>query len=469
MHAPRPNASFIAPLAALLAAAAFSSTAVAQTCTPFWDGTIGTPGVTTSTYVGSLWKYNNKLIASGSFTDMASVANTAYIAQYDLTANTWSSVGGGLGSGISNAFGTSFSTFGNDLIVGGFFANAAGVADTKSIARWDGTAYHSLRTGWAFDSVNAVWSLLTTDAIGGQNRVYIGGGFDTIAGMPAGCIASWDGTTLRPLASSMTLVGINPIVPALATFDDGQGGGTQLYIGGRFSAVDGVPANMIARWNGTTWSAVGTTLVPRNAAAEIDTMLVFDDGTGPALYVGGTNLRVNGEVINRATAKWNGTTWSAVGQALTGRTWSLAAFDDGAGTKLYAAGTQAGVGFIYRLEGGTWVPVDGGASAQAFRLFVDGNTMYVGGSFTSVGGQAANRIVARRGCVPVTRCLADVAGAGPSGTTPDGIVDGSDFVAFINSFSAGDVAVDPIADVVRDSIIDGDDFIAFINAFGAGC
>jgi len=30
-----------------------------------------------------------------------------------------------------------------------------------------------------------------------------------------------------------------------------------------------------------------------------------------------------------------------------------------------------------------------------------------------------------------------VAGGGDAGLTPDGIIDGSDFIAFINAFSAG--------------------------------
>jgi len=73
---------------------------------------------------------------------------------------------------------------------------------------------------------------------------------------------------------------------------------------------------------------------------------------------------------------------------------------------------------------------------------------------------------------------ADVAGGDPSG--PDGVVDGTDFIAFINSFAIGDASVDPLADVtgdvepgtgypIGDGTIDGSDFIAFINAFSAGC
>ncbi len=74
--------------------------------------------------------------------------------------------------------------------------------------------------------------------------------------------------------------------------------------------------------------------------------------------------------------------------------------------------------------------------------------------------------------VPV--CRADIVGAG--GPPGDGVVDGSDFIAFINSFSIGDPTIDPAADIsgpggspIPDGIIDGDDFIAFLNAFSAGC
>lgn len=58
-------------------------------------------------------------------------------------------------------------------------------------------------------------------------------------------------------------------------------------------------------------------------------------------------------------------------------------------------------------------------------------------------------------------CLADI--------NQDGVVDGSDFVAFINSFALGDVNLDAAADVVVDGTIDGNDFVAFINAFALGC
>lgn len=78
---------------------------------------------------------------------------------------------------------------------------------------------------------------------------------------------------------------------------------------------------------------------------------------------------------------------------------------------------------------------------------------------------------------PPPGCLADIAGSGPLGRDPDGVIDGTDFVAFINSYGVADPTIDPLADVAGagpigltpDGIIDGADFIAFINAFAAGC
>ena len=91
-----------------------------------------------------------------------------------------------------------------------------------------------------------------------------------------------------------------------------------------------------------------------------------------------------------------------------------------------------------------------------------GATYYlrVGSYAAADNGNGQLHLSATEIVVPPT-CLADV--------NADGVVDGGDFTAFINSFSAGDVAVDPIADVNLDGTIDGSDFIEFVNAFGAGC
>jgi hypothetical protein len=71
---------------------------------------------------------------------------------------------------------------------------------------------------------------------------------------------------------------------------------------------------------------------------------------------------------------------------------------------------------------------------------------------------------------------ADVAGAGYNGLYPDGIIDGNDFVAFVNAFSAGDLLADIAGEPqlgtpcgVPDGTVDGDDWICFTNNFSLGC
>src|SRR5205085_9909936 len=89
--------------------------------------------------------------------------------------------------------------------------------------------------------------------------LYAGGSFAMaggVAGTPG--IARWSGSTWSALGS-----GLNNTVMSLATFDDLSGSGTELYVGGYFTAPVGGAANsavQIARWNGA-WSAVGSGMV----------------------------------------------------------------------------------------------------------------------------------------------------------------------------------------------------------------
>ena len=70
-----------------------------------------------------------------------------------------------------------------------------------------------------------------------------------------------------------------PIVWALAVFDDG--GGPALYAGGYIEQADGQPANCIAKWNGTRWSALGRGMNDGVVLA----LASFDSG-GPQLITG---------------------------------------------------------------------------------------------------------------------------------------------------------------------------------------
>src|SRR5437870_2189668 len=105
--------------------------------------------------------------------------------------------------------------------------------------------------------------------------------------------------------------GVNGSVLATAVFDDGHG--PALYVGGSFNRAGAITAHSLARWNGLGW-------LDANAGGgntSIDALCVFDDGSGPALYAGGS-LTNMGDVPAANIAKWNGTSWSALGSGVDG-------------------------------------------------------------------------------------------------------------------------------------------------------
>src|SRR5580765_6399057 len=67
-------------------------------------------------------------------------------------------------------------------------------------------------------------------------------------------------------------------------------------------------------------------------------MTVFDDGGGPALYVGGTLTSASNFAVH-GIARWNGATWGEdLHGGVDGAVHALTVFDDGGGARLYAAG-----------------------------------------------------------------------------------------------------------------------------------
>lgn len=277
---------------------------------------------------------------------------------------------------------------GPSLFVGGSFTSA-GITTANFVARWNGTNW--LGVGGGVDSV--VYGLAIVDD-GGGPALYAGGEFIKAAGLPAQRVAKWNGTTW----SAVGTPGVNNTVRALAAYDDGAAPGQELYAGGDFTSAGSITTLAIARWNGAAWTTVG-----QGTNGEVLALASFDDGNGPALYAGGTFTTVAGKPIARI-AKWDGSEWSALGTGIPGATsgvFALTVFDDGSGPALYVGGdfTSAGgvaASRIARWNGTTWSALGAGVGDQvrAMCAFDDGNgpALYVGGWFTSAGGSPANRI-----------------------------------------------------------------------------
>src|SRR5207244_2405835 len=128
--------------------------------------------------------------------------------------------------------------------------------------------------------------------------------FKTAGGSAANYIAKWNGSSWSALGS-----GMDSSVLTLAV------SGSDLYAGGWFTAAGGNTVNYVARWNGGSWSAL--------ASVMYDMVFAGMDGgvhalavSGSDLYVGGTFTTAGGNSAN-SVAKWNGTNWSALGSGVT--------------------------------------------------------------------------------------------------------------------------------------------------------
>jgi len=200
---------------------------------------------------------------------------------------------------------------------------------------------------------NEVKALLVFDD-GGGPALYAGGYFKSAGGVAVNYIARWDGSSWTPLGSGL---GQSGVVNSLAVFDDG--GGPALYVGGGFLSPGGGPGNNIAKWDGSGWSPLGTGM-----DSWVDAMTVFDDGGGPALYAGGGFTSAGGVTVNHI-AKWDGSSWAPLGTGTDKSVYALAVFDDGSGPALHAAGgfLSAGGGtanHIAKWDGSSWSPLGSG-------------------------------------------------------------------------------------------------------------
>ena len=178
---------------------------------------------------------------------------------------------------------------------------------------------------------------------------------------------------------------LNGAVYALNTDDPGV-----LFAGGSFTSAGGhATASYLARWNGTTWSAVGSPHL--NGAVHA---IAYHAGK---VYAGGVFTNAGGNPNLDFVAVWNGHVWGPVcnsaGPLVTGNVNALQII----GSTLYIGGSFAnGAGiasadYLLACDLNTGVATstmlnDGDFSGSVYALAADSNgTLYAGGGFTNLG------------------------------------------------------------------------------------
>ena len=164
------------------------------------------------------------------------------------------------------------------------------------------------------------------------------------------CTESWD-PNLSPVS------GPNGTVVAADTFDVGSG--PEFFIAGSFTRVAGLPAACCAKFDGTSWSGVGTAQSPGAVLKNATAMTVYDSGSGPKLHVAGLFMVPAVPVAAWHVARWDGAAWTLLGAAANLPIKALQAFYGGSSPVLVAAGQFTSIGgaaasFVARWNGSSW-------------------------------------------------------------------------------------------------------------------
>lgn len=170
-----------------------------------------------------------------------------------------------------------------------------------------------------------------------------------------------------------------------------------LYVAGSFGICGDQPATSVARWNGSTWSALGS-----GTNSRIEAMVAI----GNDIYVAGQISDAGGVPVS-GVARWDGTQWHALGDGVSGFGGSYFVY------ALAASGNDLYVGGRFESAGGqpaasiarwnivtqTWSTLGSGmtrvlgtASVRAISVYA--GVVYAGGDFDHAGGVPANHVAA---------------------------------------------------------------------------
>jgi len=364
----------------------------------------------------------------------------------------WNRLGSGLRfsntpSGVTHAMAVLTN---GDLVAGGCFSIAGNVA-VDNVARWDGTAWHSMAAGLQ----GCVFALAALP----NGQVVAGGSFQRVLGtnVLVNHIARWNGSAWVPMAGGLTSPPNSDSIQvrSLAVTPAGH-----VIVGGRFTTAGTTVANGIARWDGTGWHALGP-----GFDGVAGSVAVHPNGA----IVAAGSISVIGDPTQRHLLSWDGTSWSQVGDRLDGSPQNMIV--RGNGDIVVMGALNAGSVFIGGLgvwNGSHWAPVSTGVQTVYGGASLSDGSLIVGGTFGWIGNDPVYNVA--RYSFP-TSCPCDSIDFNNNGTR----FEPTDIEAFLSVYAEGPCQPDGFnlgcndIDFNNDgSFFDPCDFESFLLVFSEG-
>ncbi len=297
----------------------------------------------------------------------------------------WAPVGGGVslvdgstqpGKVMALAYGA------NKLYAGGYF-NRAGGKTVNYVAQFDGAAWNGLGSGvrlMEFSTDSPIDALAYAN-----NMLYVGGSFTAAGGKNIDLLAAWDGATWNEVAGGIANEGYDRVYSLAAA----PGG---LVAGGLFRVMHDKMVNNVALLSEGAWQALGQGVSTDYGDMPGKPYALASDDAGN-IYIGGEFTRLGG-VPARNIGKWDGARWHSLGDADS----YVAALAIGDGY-LYAGGNFTQIGGVaaahvarMNLQTGQWSALGSGINGHVNALVYSDGILYAGGAFKSAGNMTAEDV-----------------------------------------------------------------------------
>jgi hypothetical protein len=324
-----------------------------------------------------------ELFVGGSFTTAGGLP-ASNIARWNFATQTWSTLGAGVTGTVSALAVMSF----GDVIAGGGLTAAAGTPVNR-IARWNGSAWFNMNGGLTGGANGSTVAALHVRPNG---ELIVGGEFTVAGGVSVNNIARWtagNGGAWQSLGSGVFLG--SPTVQCLKEFNG------DLIAGGRYIVAGDSTCNGIARWNGSTWSALQGGIPQDSSGNFVMTLAVHNS----ELFVGGSFPAYNGSNFARSTARWTGSAWLPMPGFIRPQNQFFFDFETFNG-KLIIAGQHTSLNTNLPTTSRHLIAWDGvnatemgnpDAAVNSITTAPSGlSEIVVGGAFTTIGGVSASRI-----------------------------------------------------------------------------
>ena len=312
-----------------------------------------------------------------------------FICTQPLYAQCWNTMNGGVTPNIAIGYEvTAMTEYNGNQIVAGLFTTVGGSVAASNIAQWNGTSWSALGSGIAPTSSGGITNSVNAMTIY-NNELYVAGRFDTAGGIPVNGLAKWNGTSWSAVNN-----GTHQLTGSINTMAVYNG---DLYVGGYFDSIGGIATTGIAKWDGTSWSALAGGL--NGLGGDVESLTPYNGN----LYVGGLFTTAGG-IAAHNIAVWNGTTWSGLDTGVVtachcGGVLAITPYQGNIYAALQDEDTSSySTGHLAMWDGSSWSYLLGDPHAGYYYGNVNAMCTYngklmVGGYFQNVGTDTVNDIV----------------------------------------------------------------------------